>query len=322
MLVLRPSSPLGTAQTVRAFTLKAIEAKAPSKKSQPSEPFIDEGLPLPEAYPVDIIRALLQDPFRIFIYWKVREESLKALTRYFTEEDAASFRVVLKLVEMRGNNEAFFDVEPNGRYWMTVFPDRDYEFEIGVRSSIHGYVRLVRSNRVRAPRGTVAPAAAVEPEYRVTPQQFSRIMEASGFSAHQSMQLTLAATDRAEGLAEQALGGLPESVRRAIPLAAGGESLSEDMIERMPEPLRSELMKLFVGSGGLVASAGLMHYLPEMMRQSMEDESESIESSIHPLRIAPRYFAGGSEQVALPSEKVRWPALPQVPGSWLHQSDV
>lgn len=316
MLILRPSSPLGIARPVRAFTLKAIEAKAPSKKSQPSEPFIDEGLPIPEAYPVDLIRALLQDPFRIFIYWKVREESLKALTRYFSEEDAATFRVVLKLIEIRGGHEAFFDVEPSGRYWMTVFPDRDYEFEIGVRSSIHGYVRLVRSNRVRAPRGTVAPTPAVEPEYRVTPQEFSRIMEASGFSAEQSMRLTISATERAEGLAEQALGSLPESLQAAIPVAAAGEALSPDMIERMPEPLRSELMKLLEGSGGLVASAGLMHYLPEMMRQSIEDESEWIEDRLHPLRIAPRYFAGGSEQVALPSEKVRWPALPQVPGSF------
>ncbi|MEW6210250.1 MAG: DUF4912 domain-containing protein [Acidobacteriota bacterium] len=314
MLILRPSSPLGIAHPIRAFTLKSVEVKP--KKSQPAEPFIDEGLPLPEAYPVDIIRALLQDPFRIFIYWKVREESLKALTRYFSEEDSAAFRVVLKLIELRGGHEAFFDVEPAGRYWMTIFPDRDYEFEIGVRSSAHGYIRLIRSNRVRAPRGTVAAAPAPEPEYRVTPQQFSRIMEASGFAAHQAMQLTMAAAERAELLARQSLNGLPASVREAIPVAATGEALSLDMIERMPEPLRSELMKLYEGSGGIVASAGLMHYLPEMMRQIVEDESEWIEGGIHPLHIAPRYFAGGSEQAALPKEQMRWPALPQVPGSW------
>ncbi|HEY7543544.1 MAG TPA: DUF4912 domain-containing protein [Blastocatellia bacterium] len=316
MLVLRPSSPLGIARPVRAFTLKAVEAKARSKKSQPSEPFIDEGLPIPEAYEVDLIRALLQDPFRIFIYWKVREESLKALTRYFSEEEAATFRVVLKLTELKGRHEAFFDVQPEGRYWMTVFPDRDYEFEIGVRSPQHGYIRLIRSNRVRAPRGTVSPLSAAEPEYRVTPHEFRRIMEASGFSPEQSMRLTLAATDHAEGLAEQAIERLPESLRQAIPVAAAGDALSLEMIERMPEPLRSELMKLYRGSGGLVASAGLMHYLPEMMRQYIEDESEWIEDRIHPLHIAPKYFAGGSEQIARPSEKVRWPALPQIPGSF------
>jgi hypothetical protein len=299
---------------IRAFTLKSVEVKP--KKAQPSEPFIDEGLPLPQSYPVDIIRALLQDPFRIFIYWKVREESLKALTRYFSEEDSATFQVVLKLIELRGDNEAFFDVQSEGRYWMTVFPDRDYEFEIGVRSPVHGYIRLIRSNRVRAPRGTVAPAPAPEPEYRVTPQQFSRIMEASGFAAHQSMRLTMAAAERADLLASQAINHLPASVREAIPLAAAGEDLSRDMIEQMPEPLRSELMKLYEGSGGMTASAGLMHYLPEMMRQFAEDESEWIEGGLHPLHIAPRYFAGASEQSARPSEKMRWPALRQVPGSW------
>jgi len=78
----------------------------------------------------DIVRAMLQDPFRVFVYWEVRDESLKALTRYFSPDEVAGFKVVLKLIELTGPNEAFFEVERRGRYWLMVFPDREYEFEI------------------------------------------------------------------------------------------------------------------------------------------------------------------------------------------------
>jgi hypothetical protein len=262
---------------------------------------------------------MLQDPFRIFIYWEVREESLKALTRYFSPADAATFRVVLKLVELHGGYEAFFDVDQRGRYWMSVFPDRDYQFEIGVRSPLHGYIMLLRSNRVHAPRGTVASLPAPEPHYRVTPQEFNRIIEASGFSAHQSLNITLAAASHAavdESVVTQAINRLPDEVRSLLPLAAAGEALTGEMIERLPEPLRSELLKLLAGSGGALASAGLMHYLPEMLREVVEDESEWIGDRAHPLRVAPRYFAGGSENVHWPSDRAHLPRLPQRPGSF------
>src|ERR1044072_4306163 len=141
MFILRPSSPIRTA---------ALKEKQPDRPAEADEvkliatgePFIDEGMPLPDSYDVDIIRAMLQDPFRIFIYWEVRESSLKALTRYFSEEEEAGFKRDLKLVEIEGGNEAFFDVGRHGRYWMTVFPDREYEFEIGVRSLDRKSTRL------------------------------------------------------------------------------------------------------------------------------------------------------------------------------------
>src|SRR5262245_57858123 len=134
-----------------------------------------------------------QDPFHMFIYWEVREESLKALTRYFSVEDAETFKINLRLTELLGRNEAFFEVGRHGRYWMVVFPDRTYEFEIGVRSPEHGFIPLVRSNRVTTPRGTVSPVTADEAEYQLSPPEFIGVLEASGFSAQQSMDLTMAA---------------------------------------------------------------------------------------------------------------------------------
>jgi hypothetical protein len=319
VLVLRPSSPIRAARVAHTATARPAESKAVETK----EPFIDEGLPLPESYQVDVVRAMLQNPFRIFVYWEVREESLKAITRYFSPEDAAAFRLVLKLREERGGHESLFDAERKGRYWMSVFPDLDYQFEIGVHSPLHGYITLVRSNVVRTPPGTISPVTADDPEYHVTPSEMSRIMDASGFGADKALDITIAAASEAVGdnVLEKALERLPESVRLLLAAAAGKEAITIEMIERLPDPLRAELMKLLEGSGVDVASAGLMHYLPELLRQSLGDESEWVEDHLHPLHIAPRYFAGGSEQLTRPSEKLRLPTLPQFPGSF-QMSDV
>lgn len=315
MFILRPSSPLRRAEIEPAPQVKA----APALKSEAptEEPYIDRGLPLPESYEMDIIRALLQDPFRIFIYWEVRDASLKALTRLFTPEEALTFRVALKLRDVRGGQEAFFDVGTRGRYWMMVFPDREYEFEIGVRSPRHGYIMLVRSNRARTPRGTVSPEPAPEREYRLTPPEFAGIIEASGFSAEQSLSLTLAAANgvvREQSILDATIRKLPESVQGAMRVAAEGGPLTAEMIDLMPEPLRTELMKLLIGSDGQIASVGLMHYLPEMLREVIEDDRGFVGDATHPVHIAPRFFSGGTENVQRPSGEIRWPGLARRPG--------
>jgi hypothetical protein len=320
MFILRPSSPIRQARTTPRKpeevqpTAVTEEVKVISAQEPTGEPYIDEGLPVPESYDVDIIRAMLQDPFRIFIYWEVREESLKALTEYFSEEDAAGFKTSLKLIEIEGSNEAFFDVERHGRYWMMVFPDREYEFEIGVRSIVHGYVPLVRSNRVRTPRGTVSPAPDYKPEYKLTPPEFINVLEATGFAAEASLDITVRAMpgDAPEGdQFSEALFKLPEEVREAVMVAGTGGELTPEIIESLPDPLKSELQKLLTGSDGRVASVGLMHYLPEILREAIEDERELIDDHVHPLHIAPRFFAGGTENVVWPDTEIRVPGLPR-----------
>jgi uncharacterized protein DUF4912 len=324
MFILRPSSPITTRsrKPKQAAMPVVIEETALAPAAEPSgEPYIDEGPALPDSYDVDIIRAILQDPFRIFIYWEVRESSLKALTRYFTPEDAASFKTSLKLTETEGGNEAFFTVGRRGRYWMTVFPEREYEFEIGARSDIHGFIPLVRSNRLRTPRGTVSPEPALEKEYKLSPPEFIDVIEASGFDVEASLDVTIRAMPGAAPASDdfaETIFKLPEEVREAVMIAGGGGELTADMIEALPEAIRDELMKLLVESDGRVASVGLMHYLPELLRETLEGERELIEERAHPLRIAPRFFASGSENATWPGGDVRMPRLPQkrVPGSW------
>jgi hypothetical protein len=309
MFILRPSSAFKSERSGSDPVIKA----APSIGGP-----VDEGSSLPAEYDVDIVRAMLQDPFRVFVYWEVREESLKALTRYFSPDEVAGFKVVLKLIEMTGPNEAFFEVERRGRYWLMVFPDREYEFEIGIRSPVHGYISLVRSNRVRTPRGTVSPEPPSEDDYRLTPSDLMAVIDASGFGAEQSLSLKVAGgrgDDVAPDFLSSLLNELPDAVRSAIMIAATGGSLTAEMIASFPEPLRSELLRLFSATGGRVTAAGLMHYLPELLRTVMESDQEWFGDQIRPIHIAPRFFVGGTENLSWPAGELRWPGLPRRPSS-------
>ena len=320
MFTLRPSSPIRAAGVKRADPkraeemeeIKAVPAEEAGDKT-PAAPFIDEGLPVPDAYEVDIVRAMLQDPFRIFIYWELREESLRALDLYFSPEEAAAFQTTLRLFEVEGRNEAYFPVGRRGRYWMMVFPDREYEFEVGVRSPVHGYISLIRSNRVRTPRGTVSPEKSEEGEYRLSPSEFMNVIEDSGFSANQAMDITVAAMPGA-GIdldeVSTVLMRLPDTVRSAVIVAGTGGELTREMIESLPLYLRDELIKLYGAGDGRIASVGLMHYLPELLRVAIEDERELIGDHVHPLHLAPRFFVGASENAAGPGGEIRWPGLP------------
>lgn len=327
MFILRPSSPVKLGEPASepandAFeTPEQVVAVALPVEAVSDEPYIDLGLPIPETYNVDILRAMIQDPFHIFIYWEVRDENLKALTKYFSPEEAARFQTTLKLTELTGGHEAYFTVAARGRYWMMVFPDRDYEFEIGVRSREHGYISLLRSNRVHTPRGTVSPVTADEHEYQMSPPVFAGIIEASGFGADQSMNITVAAAPGAAtqvDLVERSMSKLPGPVREAVFAASTGEELTIEMIQQFPEPLKSELARLFEATGGRIASVGLMHYLPELLREVIEDDREWIGDHVHPVHFTPRFIQGSSGFTTLLEEyrrpvPNRRPRLPSSP---------
>src|SRR5215470_7192038 len=213
MFILRPSSLIRPVEPLHKTP--EPEPVVEIQADEPREPFIDQGLPVPETYDIDILRALLQDPFHIFIYWEVREESLKSLTHYFSPEDAAEFRTTLKLRDVEGGQEAFFNVGYRGRYWMTVFPDREYEFEIGVRSNKHGYISLLRSNRVRTPRGSISPETDQAAQYRLSPPEFIAVLESTGFAVEQALDITVSAmpgADKDGDMFSSALLKLPEPV--------------------------------------------------------------------------------------------------------------
>ena len=314
MFVLRPSSPIRKLPLkstpiagepgVKPLTVDAptINGKpAPSidaEESLAADSFVDLGLPIPETYETDILRAMIQDPFRVFIYWEVRRDHLNSLTQYFSPEDVKTFKTVLKLRDMFGGQESYFDVDRRGRYWMMVFPDRKYQFEIGVQSPLHGYISLLASNPVETPRGTISPVTAQAEEYRLQPTEFVEVMEKSGFGAEQSLDITVAAmpgADLSDNILSESLNRLSDKTREAIVYALSGGNLTAEMIAELPESIRELLLNLYTESGSELASAGLMHYMPELLREAIENEQEWISDPVHPMHVVPRFYIGASE---------------------------
>ena len=310
MFVFRASSPAKPGRP-RSTPQPASEVRdATAARTSPAEPFIDRGLPIPEAYDVDIVRAILQDPFHILIYWETRIESLQALTVGFPPLEADTFRTTLRLIDLSGY-ESFFEVGRRGRYWMLVYPDRHYGFEIGVRSPTQGFIPLIRSNRIHTPRGTVSTERAEDREYRLSNEQFTDLFEATGFGAKQTFEAT-GKDIRDEGRKslqwEAALRKLPERLRAVLSIASAGGEITANMLEDFPEPIRSELLKLLLEGGGRIAAAGLMHYLPELLREVSSVEQEWFSSRNHPLHLAQRFMLGGTENVVLPGGQFPRPA--------------
>ena len=144
--------------------------------------------------------------------------------------------------------------------------------------------------------------------------EFFEIMEKSGFGPEQSLNLTVAAmpgTEVSEDALATTFGKLPEDVQAAILLAGNGGRLTAEMIDQLPEALRDLLRRLLEESSGELASAGLIHYLPEILREAVEDESEWVSDHAHPLRLTPRFFVSASENAQWPEGELAWPLLPR-----------
>jgi hypothetical protein len=118
-----------------------------------------------------------------------------------------------------------------------------------------------------------------------------------------------------EGAMASTLDKLSDEVRAAILLASNGGKLTAEMIDALPESLKGLLMSLLSESGGELASAGLMHCLPELLRETIEDEREWVTDHAHPLQITPRFFVGASESAQWSDSELQVPTLPRRPSS-------
>ena len=109
----------------------------PLEEEIPAEPIADTGLPLPSHYDFDMMRAMAQDPFRIFVYWQLKDDPFERARKIFPAESANGFHTTLKLTDETNNISVFFDAAFAREYWFQVFPDRTYRVEMGSVSYTH-----------------------------------------------------------------------------------------------------------------------------------------------------------------------------------------
>lgn len=311
---------------------KPLELELPVAAEPPSAvlldpdgvPFVDTGMDIPESYGVDIVRALVQDPFHLMVYWEIRPESYASLQGLFPSDAVSSFRPVMRLTDLEIGDEAYVTIPLAGKYWFAVTPSRSYRVDIGALSNAFGFVPIVRSNVVETPAGTVSTSVDDNPEFRVDTPRFVKLLAVTGFATDRVLadvaraEAAIAAgTPMPEFLSApppalvRAFAHLPESVRTAAVVIAEGGSLTLDHIDRLPAALRAVLDRL-LASGEFdpeLLTAAFMHLLPQLLRNAMD--AGILDEPAHPVHLPLRFTTpGSSEQLQRPH--VDWSWMPSM----------
>jgi hypothetical protein len=142
-----------------------------------------------------------------------------------------------------------------------VQPDQSYRAELGFFAQGRAFIRLFSSNVAQTPRAGVSQTAAVEDEFRVSPEEFARVLDEAGY-ASDALEVSLEAADLAS----------EDRATRAIAERLGGH-LSQISEADLTE-LRSLLVALAMGMEhdelGELLSPTLAGWFEQMRREHSE----------------------------------------------------
>ena len=310
-------------ETQLGYEAEADEAAA-------AEPHVDRGLPIPTAYNLDLMRALVQDPFHLFVHWQLKDDPFERLQRMFPAQAAGTFTTTLKLVDEDNAIAVFFDAAFAHEYWFTVFPDRTYRVELGLRSPQFGFIKLLASQAVRMPRGAPSDQSAEEPAYQIAADDYLQVLRESHLVPERAFTVEgLLPTD---GEHARKWDALPASFRQLMTAMADVQAGRE--YERWWEQLGEaelagwvkEFLQTIAQMGdGELGYLLLLRYLPEVLRRAVNAElgrrgagELEIDKPIT-LYLAERLGQVASEQQAGQAPDVAQPIAPGsiVHGQWL-----
>jgi hypothetical protein len=250
-------------------------------------PVADFGLPIPDQYDFDLMRALVQDPFRIYVYWNLRNNPWERVRRIFPEQEADNFKLALRLIDETNNIAVFFEVPYTREYWFSVFPDRTYRVELGLRSPHFGYIKLLSSQAVTTPRGGPSDQVAPDEEYSISADDYLRVLRESHLIPERAWQpagLFRQPDSAVDGGWQNDSGGLvwdslPPTFQRImkvigdIQAGRGYDRWWEQLEQEELADLVREFLTIIRGLGdGELGYMLLMRYLPELLRRALRAE--------------------------------------------------
>lgn len=246
-----------------------------------TEPHVDLGLPIPASYHLDLMRALVQDPFHLFVHWQLKDDPFERLRRIFPVTEVDAFQTTLKLVDESNSIAVFFEAPFAREYWFNVFPDRTYRVELGLRSPQYGFIKLLSSQAVRMPRGAPSDQIAEEPEYQIATDDYLEVLRDSHLVPERAFTIEAllpAGEEDAAGHARK-WDALPVSFRQLITVMADIQAgrAYDRWWERLSEAELAEWVREFLrmiqqmGDGEL-GYLLLLRYLPEVLRRAVNAE--------------------------------------------------
>jgi hypothetical protein len=222
--------------------------------------------PLPEAYHVNRIRLLAQSPRKLHLYWEFARNPFEPLFRSFGAQ-AASYALVVRLVQTETEEISWHAASTTRSQWFNVQPDAAYQADVGFYAPRRAFIRLLSSNVARTPRAGVARRAAETEEFRVSPEEFARVLDEAGY-ASDALEVSLEAADLATG----------DAATRAIAANFGGDYLSQ-LDEANLAELRSLLAALALGAAPDDVSAMLSPTLAAWLEHARRQHGEALRAA-------------------------------------------
>lgn len=148
---------------------------------RPLEDMPAEDDELPEVSGEDAINLLAQSPFRLFLHWNHAVDPF-AIIRVAFGDMASQYRLAIRLHDQEKKSERIEDASPDRAQWLDALPDRDYLADVGLHAEGLPFVRLLTSAVVHTPRAAVSPKADPAPEFHITAEEFSEVLEQTGYA--------------------------------------------------------------------------------------------------------------------------------------------
>lgn len=169
------------------------ETPSPAVADKLAELSADE--PLPASYRMDRIRLLPQSPRRLFLYWELARDPFEPLRRSLGAQ-ADDYRLVVRLTNLDTDEATLHEASETRSQWFDVQPDNTYRAEVGLYAPGRSFIRLLTSNVKRTPRASVSLRTAPTPEWHVSAEQFSRVLDDAGYVSD-ALEVALEAADEA-----------------------------------------------------------------------------------------------------------------------------
>lgn len=169
------------------------QTPSPAVSDKLAELSTDE--PLPASYQMDRIQLLAQSPRKIYLYWELARDPFAPLRRAFGAQRDA-YRLVVRLTDLETDEESLHEASETRSQWFDAQPDHTYKAEIGLYAPSGSFIRLLSSNIKRTPRASVSLHTAPTPEWHVSPEQFSRVLDDAGYVSD-ALEVALEAADEA-----------------------------------------------------------------------------------------------------------------------------
>lgn len=259
--------------------------------------------PMPELPKTNRVRLQVQSPRSLHVYWGFKADPFATLKRAFAWA-ADSYRYSIRQINLDTGEQYVFEASNTNSQWLDAQPGFSYRVDVGLYSEGRGFISLLSSNVVTTPRSGVSRYTDVSFDFYVSPEQFARVLDQSGYVSD-ALEVTLEAADEATdreatlkvarelgGIEVPALNEDELSELRGI-LAALAMGMSLDDIRSMLSPVLGEWLETIRKQNEAVLQA---ERLFEIFRYLLGIEAERTDyESEEAMRRVARVVLGASE---------------------------